>query len=542
MYVYGGQTMILRIILVILLIIAAPFVGIAAIYTASSCSSGDVSSAMALASAGDTVAIPAGTCSWTAQVSWTVPANVTLTGAGTTAIGGGDVTVIQDDFGTNSPLLSLTLPTTGSFRMTGITIEGATGVNKDDGLIRVTGSGGIATARFDHLHIDTQSYSPNINIKAMALNRVYGVIDHSIFDLYNTSAIYVYGDASNSNTNWAAATNFGTNAFIFIEDNQVNGSVAEHATRIVDCFSAGRHIIRFNSFVGSAGAEDHPTGHSSNDRGCRAKEVYGNTFVEGVGQTEPNFNITGVGSGVALVWGNDADANNDGDGELKNGLTFNVTRKNNATYTQTATPNGWGYCGTEFNGVGSNWDQNTTAAKGYACIDQPGRGKGDLLTGVFPNKVNDRTGTIAWPGQVLEPIYTWNNDMPPATGWGGSSYSDSTNGRLTADVDYYQQASGIQTSSSSPFDGTTGTGWGTIANRPTTCTKGVAYFATDQGSWNRSGSNPEGVQQNGADGVLYRCLAANVWTLYYTPYVYPHPLQGGMSTTGGTVTGGCINC
>ena len=77
----------------------------------------------------------------------------------------------------------------------------------------------------------------------------------------------------------------------------------------------------------------------------------------------------------------------------------------------------------------------------------------------------------------------------------------------------------------SPFGGTSGTGWGTLANRPTTCTPGVAYFGTDQGSWNTSTSNPYGVQQNSADGVLYKCTAPNTWTLYYTPYTYPHPLQ-----------------
>src|SRR3712207_5997854 len=86
-------------------------------------------------------------------------------------------------------------------------------------------------------------------------------------------------------------------------------------------------------------------------------------------------------------------------------------------------------------------------------------------------------------------------------------------------------ASGIQTSAKSPFNGTSGTGWGTLENRPTTCTPGVAYFATDQGSWNTSTSNPYGVQQNGADGILYKCTAPDTWTVYYTPYTYPHPLQ-----------------
>ena len=56
------------------------------------------------------------------------------------------------------------------------------------------------------------------------------------------------------------------------------------------------------------------------------------------------------------------------------------------------------------------------------------------------------------------------------------------------------------------FDGTTGVGVGPLANRPATCTKGVAYWATDT-------------------KTLYKCTATNVWTEYYRPYTYPHPLR-----------------
>jgi hypothetical protein len=67
----------------------------------------------------------------------------------------------------------------------------------------------------------------------------------------------------------------------------------------------------------------------------------------------------------------------------------------------------------------------------------------------------------------------------------------------------------------SSFNGTVGVGFGTLAARPSTCTVGVGYWATDEGTWNRG---------TGDDGNLYKCTSTNTWTLYYTPYQYPHDL------------------
>lgn len=45
--------------------------------------------------------------------------------------------------------------------------------------------------------------------------------------------------------------------------------------------------------------------------------------------------------------------------------------------------------------------------KVLVALDQPGRGKGDLVTGEKP--VNCKTGRATWPHQALEPVYSWNN-------------------------------------------------------------------------------------------------------------------------------------
>ena len=104
---------------------------------------------------------------------------------------------------------------------------------------------------------------------------------------------------------------------------------------------------------------------------------------------------------------------------------------------------------------------------------------------------------------------------------------------LKADRDYYDAVSNsAQSSASEPFDGTTGLGFGTLANRPSTCSTnpneaggGVGYWATDVGEWNERSGGP--------DGQLYRCSATNTWVLHYTPFAYPHPLQSGATTVRG---------
>jgi hypothetical protein len=507
--------------------------------TAASCGRDDVNTALGLASAGDTIRIPAGTCSWTSGISWTAPAGVSVIGAGTSAVGGGDVTVIVDDYNSSSPLWAITINASGTFRLSGLTIQQHDiDPVKENGSLGLTGPGSV---RLDHMHFDTHT-TPGNTKPIWIGDRVFGVIDHSILDLYSNAAPYIANGAGadgQGNATWAAATGFGGADFIFFEDNVYRATVAAPC-RIGDVFTAGRTVWRFNTIQGCSGLENHATGHASDDRGARASEGYGNLLTVLADQVNPPFDLAEVGNGAYLLWGNVSEDDN-----VKNVFFFNVTRKNNTTYTQLATPDGWGYCGTEFNGTGSNWDGNSDAATGYPCVDQPGRGQGDLVVGSFSTKTNNTTGKISTLNQALEPIYFWNNIGVPNPAYSGGSTDkynlDNTAGRVLAGRDFYKSASGVQTSSSSPFDGTTtdavtpgtnygGVGFGTLANRPATCTAGVGYFATDQGSWNTSTSNPQGVQQNGADGLLYTCTSTDTWTLYYTPYTYPHPLQGSASS------------
>jgi hypothetical protein len=499
----------------------------AATRTAASCNVNDVQAAINQAAAGDTVVIPAGTCRWTTSVSWNAPANVTLQGAGSeTVLGGGDATVIIDDYSSNSPLLRLYPNASGTFRMYGITFRGGSGGLKDGGLISVSGSS--RQIRIDHIHIDMQAYNVLHTGKPMYIaGPLNGVIDHIIIDLAKQGFIEFDGDnAGPGDVRFNEATGYGGSDFIFLEDNRFratrDSASGLYLGTTTDCRVGGKFILRYNTVSGAGFAQTHPTGGAGRGRGCRAHEVYGNTASPAAGYDpttqQPNFAFAWISSGTALFWGNTSNS------ASSHFIFADSMRKSNATYAQSPTPNGWGYCGTSFNGVGSNWDGNTDA-NGYPCLDQPGRGRSDLLSGQFPNAVNMRTGTISWPNQELEPVREWLNTFVAVPGWGNASsnrfsVASGVANRLAENRDFYRYTPS--------FDGTTGVGVGTRASRPTACTTGVAYWSTDQGgNWNA-------VNGTSNDGTLDVCTATNSWTNgWYTPYPYPHPLTQGQGQTSG---------
>jgi hypothetical protein len=170
-------------------------------------------------------------------------------------------------------------------------------------------------------------------------------------------------------------------------------------------------------------------------------------------------------------------------------------------------------------GAGGAWTpaggDSIQILRATVCIDQAGgRGAGTLYTGTGGNGLPT---PVSAASEVASPTYTWNNSFSG----GGSAPSTavvSFTSRVINKRDFYMEnvSQAAQSSATTPFDGSTtiGMGHGTLANQPTTCTTGVGYFATDQGTWD----------QGGAGGVLDLCTATNTWTTSYTPYTYPHPL------------------
>lgn len=487
--------------------------GIGAFFTATvalkgitplaACDTTTVQNALNAVAANNTViALPACSVNWGTAVSLSTPYSITLEGqssVATTNAQGNPATFTDSTTITDTQAAShgpaLTLIATGSasqvIRISGLTFAAPTNPAYNGEVKLASTSSTPGSLRLDHSHFI------NINDLAVEMDNPVktALADHNIFDVpsgddYNGIRVYNKGGDGYGNTAWANGAGWGTAAGVFFENNTFNYGFMN------DCALGGYFIARYNTFniaTGNIniGIQSHGVGSQpQNQRGCLGWEVYGNT-VAGGGTISSSLEFQTSGTG--FVWGNNIPSGNVATGS--HDVVLNVNRVNANTYAQVATPNGWGYCGTAYNGTGSCWDGGgASASNGYPCLDQIGRGgPGNLLSGTFPTLVNTTTSSCSWPNETLTPVYIFDENFG-----GSASLVSVSNGQVTANVDYYAPVSS--------FTGATGTGYGLYSAIPGTCTAGVGYWATDQQKF-------------------YTCGAGNVWSLDYTPYTYPHPLN-----------------
>lgn len=479
------------------------------------------------------VNIPAGTSSWTTPFMYNVPSgvtNLTIQGAttvnctgtaGTSSYGctASDATVIADSIPGNTWFQLTTGSPSTFFRFTGITMQGGSGAGTKYGALGIYGSS--HNVRIDHDHFNIAGYSSSI---VGGWVRFYGpelgVIDHNVADQgpntnsdWNafqivTSAAAFEDSIGNGDGTFQVASQWGTINFVFIENNQINGGYGN------DCDAAGLFVMRYNAFYGVTVAEQtHATKTDAGSlRGCRGFEFYHNYMTAGTIEEDA---MTGTKGTTGLIWGNTMQS-----GTAYRFWAASTDRQTNAQ-TETNTPAGWGYCGTSVNsnGVGAPWDGNSNTASGYPCLDGIGRGQTtQALNGAnLPKRLNSATGTIAWPHQYLEPFYLWMNSV------GSAIEVNIRDSSTTQNVDVFAD--------NANFNGTTGTGFGPSASRPSTCTSGPGgtYYTSPTGSY---GVGYFATDANGGNGELYVCTSTNTWTGIYQPFTYPHPLVAGNGTGG----------
>lgn len=456
-----------------------------------------VQTAVNAATNGSTVRVASGSATWTPPGititggKYVILAGAAACGAGTTTISGGMVSMTASV----APVQGASLGT----RVTGFTFNLQSGAQ-----IQITASRGW---RIDHNTINIGGWAicwytiGNQGVRSTYGNE--GLIDHNTMTNCRFVNYGEDGDGFGGSDRWLETDTVGTYHTIFLEDNSyaVTNCTQPGAgvlCNFADANYGGSYVARFNTLQDTY-FEGHPT--SGGVRGARFYEVYGNTISLPNYAGGSNFCHWGTfHSGEGFVWGNTA---------VNDCSPTDEPNRWDLTWNDGDLRGAMGSCN------GSNYvDSNETAA-GWLCRDQPGAGK-DASYWRF---------SMGAPAsvQAKRPLYMWNNTAPSGR-WIFDS-CDSGPGtscdepRIVHDRDFFQPATGVQTTSSSPFNGTTGTGWGIIARRPTTCTTGVGYWATDEGEWNSTnGATP--------DGRLYQCSSTNTWTLYYTPFPYPHYLQG----------------
>jgi len=414
---------------------------------------------------GDTITLPAGTFIWVSGVDITKA--VTIQGQGIGA------TVIRDA-NQSGPDINFSLVANKLSRLTGIEVQdGGRGSASD--VIRAQGTntdGG--RFRMDHCKMnDVNGYT--------TMETVIGVIDHNSFIcVSHECAVRIWGTFWNGGSgfgdeSWAAATNFGSDKFLFIEDNNFEQrGPPPRRPAATDSFAGARFVFRHNR-VSDCTVQTHGTETSGRYRGNRALEVYNNTFQG----TDRNRFVGGLRSGTCLFhdntisgywtgstvfscdnyrdlwtfdpWGG-ADGTNPWD--VNSGPFYSGTAAAGGDLTVRVSGNPWttnqwaGYTIRKDNGGSNNGGfagilSNTSNTITFAgadfganlnfnvgdtfkiyrvvqALDQPGRARGSLITGG-----SDPNVPPGWNDQVTEPCYSWNNIAggTQSVGFYGSEYT-----------------------------------------------------------------------------------------------------------------------
>jgi len=420
----------------------------------------DVVAAIADAVAGDIVNVPSGTFTWGAggtAVSLNKP--ITLSGAG-------------------KGLTMINLSPTGAAYSGGVIRINAAGTVRN---MTINGANSGHVAAFscgttNGWRITGIGFNGGTDEAYFAYVGTYGLIDNCTISGGNAQSELIFGRGPSNS--WQTASSMGTANAVYIEDCTFGGS-----GYVCDANSNARFVVRFCTITGTMKVDGHGKASNTPARSVRHMEVYGNRWTN----TNLNWAAMELRGGTGMIFNNLCDGS---------GLQTWVILKEYG-------------CESLWPNFGSIYQTPVN----YPIDDQIGVGMDPKSSG-------------------SEPMYLWNNRAggTSSTNWplnfftsltgaialyrtqtGNPSASFTMQDIISADREYFLGAVG------SSFNGSSGIGRGTksqmLAITPTK--RGVGFWVTDEGDWNRN--NP------GPDGRLY-AWNGSAWVLKYTPYVYPYSL------------------
>ena len=247
---------------------------------------------------------------------------------------------------------------------------------------------------------------------------IQGVADHNYFNCDDSFCMYVlhpqwnpggngdgtaYGDQS-----YNTPQSLGTANAWFVESNLIRRTPPFNTANPYCCDGwRGQRVVYRDNDMENVNIDSHGTESGGRDRGTFQFEVYNNRWVAAFSPGASFPSLFGVRGGMGVVFGNTYTVTNGNLNAYFDMRDYRFELHNSPVF---------GFC------TGSNaWDQNlgTPGQPGYRCLDQVGNGHGDYIQGTDANPTN-RTlgGIIAFPRQSTVGVYVYSNTCASGCGSG----------------------------------------------------------------------------------------------------------------------------